>query len=117
MSIIKCYNAGLMVGSGACSIANDKIKIKLNNHGEYQYFTDNEEELLKAANVCCMSNECDSPYSISEELFSHQVEIKRDKNIGYYHKLYAGYVDEGDYRKNGSSGGMTSWILVELLNR
>ena len=37
------------------------------------------------------------------------------KRIGYYLKVYAGFVIENDFRKNGSSGGLTSWLLAELL--
>ncbi|MDX1834872.1 coenzyme F420 hydrogenase/dehydrogenase beta subunit N-terminal domain-containing protein [Escherichia coli] len=38
-----------------------------------------------------------------------------NEKIGYYHGLFAGYANEGTYRDNGSSGGLTTWLLVELL--
>lgn len=38
-----------------------------------------------------------------------------DHRIGYYRALYAAHVAEGDYRVQGSSGGMASWMLAELM--
>ncbi|NLA43241.1 coenzyme F420 hydrogenase, partial [Candidatus Saccharibacteria bacterium] len=43
--------------------------------------------------------------------------IKHDNVIGHYLDLYAGYVAEGEYRKNGSSGGFGTWIAVQLLEK
>ncbi|TIL40273.1 MAG: coenzyme F420 hydrogenase, partial [Mesorhizobium sp.] len=38
-------------------------------------------------------------------------------NIGYFHKVYAGHVIEGDFRDRGSSGGFGSWITSELIKK
>jgi coenzyme F420-reducing hydrogenase beta subunit len=35
--------------------------------------------------------------------------------LGRYRGLYAGHASEGEYRMNGSSGGMGTWLLTELL--
>ena len=39
----------------------------------------------------------------------------RDTAVGRYEAAYVGAVAEGDFRAHGSSGGMVSWVLVELL--
>ena len=43
--------------------------------------------------------------------------LRQQINIGYYHSVYAGHVQEGDFRKRASSGGFTKWLLIELLKR
>src|SRR5687768_4915947 len=40
-----------------------------------------------------------------------------DARIGYHAAIYAGFVQEDDYRAKGTSGGMGTWIGVELLKR
>jgi coenzyme F420-reducing hydrogenase beta subunit len=39
----------------------------------------------------------------------------RNHQIGLFEASYVGSVSEGDYRTNGSSGGMVSWVAAELL--
>jgi coenzyme F420-reducing hydrogenase beta subunit len=39
----------------------------------------------------------------------------RDGRVGRFEAAYVGYVAEDDFRARGSSGGMVSWVLAELL--
>ena len=41
----------------------------------------------------------------------------RDPAIGRFEAAYVGHADEGDFRMNGSSGGLVSWVAAELLRR
>jgi len=41
----------------------------------------------------------------------------RDERVGHYLGLYAGHLAENADRERGSSGGLTSWVLRELLRR
>lgn len=41
----------------------------------------------------------------------------RDGAAGRFRAAYVGAVAEGDYRARGSSGGVASWVLAELLRR
>jgi coenzyme F420-reducing hydrogenase beta subunit len=41
----------------------------------------------------------------------------KDGKLGYYLSAYAGYVRDGQFRTQGSSGGLVSWIACELLQR
>ena len=110
---------GYDFGTGSWAVVNNKIKMKLNNIGEYHPYVDFNEnfstdEINKLKNVCLslsLKNEDD----ISRELFSNISGIKYDKRLGYYLGLYIGHVDEGSFRSNGSSGGFGTWILSELL--
>ncbi|MDB5613222.1 MAG: coenzyme hydrogenase [Devosia sp.] len=40
-----------------------------------------------------------------------------DDRLGWFEAAYVGAVSEGEYRSNGSSGGMVSWVAAELLRR
>jgi coenzyme F420-reducing hydrogenase beta subunit len=40
-----------------------------------------------------------------------------DKHIGRFEAAYVGHVEEQDFRADGSSGGMVSWVAAELLKR
>lgn len=107
-------------GTGVWPIINSNVQMKLNDKGEFinrftkdiDQFTDEELSLLQNTNsVFCNRNED----KISESLFSDIPDINYSNKIGYYLKLYAGHVCEGDYRKNASSGGFGTWIFKELL--
>ncbi len=36
-------------------------------------------------------------------------------DIGWYRAILAGHANEGDFRRHGSSGGLTNWLAAELL--
>jgi len=65
-----------------------------------------EEYLVSAFSVSCMSNVSDDDATIVHQLYSHVEGIKYNSAIGHYKDLYIGYVAEGGYRVNGSSGGI-----------
>jgi len=115
MSIFEVNKGGYAVGSGAYSVFNKNIKTELNDHGEYHYVFKKSNDLEVASCVCAMTNSRDNETTVAEELYGAVDGIKHNPTIGYYSELYAGYVEEGDYRLNGSSGGLTTWILIELL--
>jgi coenzyme F420 hydrogenase subunit beta len=111
---------GYGVKSGVYSLIDPRIEMKIDERGEYQpVFSGLEtevtyENLLK---VDMMSDYSPDEDQIAQQLFSRVKGIKRDPIIGYYSGLFIGHVAENDFRKNGSSGGITSWILVELLKQ
>ncbi|WP_079525409.1 Coenzyme F420 hydrogenase/dehydrogenase, beta subunit C-terminal domain [Solibacillus isronensis] len=108
-------------GTGACAVLNKKIKMELNEYGEYKpnfkhALTDDSEE-LPLQMVCPNSDTSPNEDEISKTLYAKVPGIEYDKRIGYYKELYAGHVVEGDYRKNASSGGFGTWIFKELFDR
>jgi coenzyme F420-reducing hydrogenase beta subunit len=42
---------------------------------------------------------------------------RHDAALGRFQTAYVGYVAEEDFRRQGSSGGMVSWVATELLRR
>lgn len=110
---------GYCVGCGACAAVKDSpVEIKLNQHAMYEA-TLKEGQTVKGhallAKVCPFSDQSQNEYVIGKELYGKQA-VKNDK-LGYHLATYAGYVVEGGYREKGSSGGMGSWILTELLRK
>lgn len=75
-------------------------------------------EWLKASNVpfartCPFSPEAADEDAIAAELFPSCP--RSDAMIGRYAEAYVGHVAEGDFRMEGSSGGMANWMAAELL--
>lgn len=76
--------------------------------------TSRPDTLQVQAEICPMSGAGLNETDIAAELYpSTQV----DPSVGRYRRNMVGHVKEGDFRARGSSGGMLSWLLVEMLER
>src|SRR5690625_2807090 len=92
--------------SGSAAVVDDNIKMQLNEYGNYEETvllneSDELDPIVKyvSPNLNEEVNETD----IAKKLYNNIDDINYDKRIGYYTSLYAGYVNEGDYRENASS--------------
>ncbi len=108
------------IGCGICaSLPNSPLSMKMNEDGRYKPVIDKnlKEEGLKInpLTVCPFSKNNNKETEIGEKIFGRENRIRFNEYLGYYIKSYAGYVSEGSYRKNGSSGGMGNWIASQLL--
>lgn len=106
--------------SGSCAVVDSNIVMELNEFGIYEekVLADVDYELNPLVlDVSPNLNGKISESEIAKKLYAQIEGINFDKRIGYYKSLYAGHVAEGDYRKNGSSGGMGTWIFKELFER
>lgn len=111
-------------GTGIWSVLNPKIKNVLNKYGEYESFIKSEdfdsfseEEIKALESVTIGWDNVKSIDDISESLYSQIKGIKKNKSLGYYLNIFAGYVCEENYREQATSGGFGTWILQELLNQ
>lgn len=115
-TIEQVVNGGYCVGCGACADAV-KGRMVVNRFGEYVP-DQNAKELQSselARKICPSLNpEADEDFLASR--FVH-ASGEKDESIGFYHSIFAGYVREGSFRANGTSGGMGTWIGVELLRQ
>ena len=112
---------GLCIGCGVCSLVNNSpMKIKLDQSGCF-IAEANEKNIDANLNdslmaVCPFSGASKNEDELSSEVFiDHR--IKKSDKIGSYISTYAGFVKEGSFRQNGSSGGMGKWILYELIDK
>lgn len=103
------------INSGTYFVKGADFKMVLNEYGEYSPVIVGGSADVNFLDA--MANEEYDESVISAELYSKIPDIKHHSVIGYYKDLYAGFVAEGDYRKNASSGGMGTWIFKELFER
>ncbi len=114
-------NGGFCVGCGACAgINNSPAKMHLNQYGQFQAYIDetliNQDSATHSLvkSVCPFSDEGLNEDQIAQELFGRHCEYHN--KIGYHLATYAGFVSERDFRKRGSSGGLGTWIVSNLLS-
>ena len=116
--LTQIVDGGYCIGCGGCAhMASDTIKMQFDRYGMLQPEISAELDEGKAGgilNVCPFSDDGSNEDELALTLFP---EIKQDARIGRYRGLYAGYVQEGEFREKGSSGGVVSWVLAELLKK
>ena len=64
--------------------------------------------------ICPFSDAAPNEDYYSEELWP---ELPRNDGIGRYRSVWAGHVTEDTFRKEGSSGGVTTWLLAEAMRK
>lgn len=111
-------------GTGAWSVINPNIATEMNEYGEYvpvikdiKNFHISDEDFETIKKITLLSDNSYNETDVANSLFSDIKGIKYDKRVGYYLNRYAGYVKEGNFRSNGSSGGFATWIFKELLEK
>jgi coenzyme F420 hydrogenase subunit beta len=115
---LRIAESGCCVGCGVCAAMQpDAIEMHLVGSGMYQPIVIDESRLCDVApallDVCPFSDHgCDESSLAAEEFGLCEF----DERLGTYRKLFIGYAAEGQYRESGSSGGIATWILAELLN-
>ncbi|UCS93981.1 Coenzyme F420 hydrogenase/dehydrogenase, beta subunit C-terminal domain [Echinicola marina] len=113
MDIKNVIEGDYCVGCGACAYKSGG-SMRLNKYGEY--FPDLADDSFNDKNldkICPFLKP-----ELNEDVLANQFLDGRDgylKGLGFYNALFAGYVNEGNYRSNGTSGGMGTWIGAELL--
>lgn len=108
---------GYCIGCGACaSLPNSPSRMMVDENLEYKAFlteaTPAESEIAGILAVCPFSNRSKNEDVLAKDLFAGAA---HNESVGYYRDVYAGFVSEGEYREGGSSGGMGTWIVTELL--
>ena len=106
--------------SGVTAIVEKHIHLQLNEYGLYEEVINPStiQELDPLVEYVSPSFNTEINESIvARKLYGNILGIQHDERIGYYLSLYAGHVTEGDYREQGSSGGMGTWIFKELFTQ
>jgi len=113
-------NGGYCIGCAACTaVESSPFQIKLQENGMYTAKLNDlnatDESIQQGMSVCPFSGLGKNETEIGNTLYSDA--SANDEYLGFYESNYAGYVSEGEFRKDGSSGGMATWILTELFNK
>lgn len=108
---------GYCIGCGVCAALPDSpIKIVWDEHGRYvAELADNGPSGpdYPVLSVCPFADGAPNEDALATELFPN---IDRHPHLGHVLSTYAGYVVDGSWRSQGSSGGMVSWVLCRLLD-
>jgi len=108
--------SGCCIGCGTCAAFDSNIRLQLDAFGRYVATRQSESspDNPTAARVCPFADGIPNEDELAREVFGQAGAF--DPHIGYHVANYAGWVVESDFRTKGSSGGLVSWLLVELLN-
>jgi len=117
-SIEKVIENGICVGCGGCGTATKgRIPIRLSTRGIYQADISNATDADKeiASRVCPFTDESKDEDQIAAEVFD--AKLQYDPRLGRYLNMYAGRVTDDKLIPGSSSGGITSWLVCQLLER
>ncbi len=110
---------GYCVGCGACASRPEAgFQMQFDDFGRLQARPVGDPDPTAAeaaAAVCPFADGVPNEDALNQAFFGP--DLRAHDQIGRYLKTYAGYVAEDDFRARGSSGGMGTWILIELLKR
>lgn len=106
---------GACVGCGACSvITNRQIPMAVDPYGAWQADPTVALPLAQelGSRVCPFADESPNETEISSEGYGH---LPLDPRVGRYLDAFAAQVNDDEYLAGSSSGGLTSWMLKQLL--
>jgi coenzyme F420-reducing hydrogenase beta subunit len=106
--------SGLCVGCGACVGLHPDLRLRLDRYGQFRPDGPGAQNAA-ADRVCPFSPSASNEDQIGAERFPDAPHV--DARIGRFEAAYFGHSIEGNFRKDGSSGGLTSWMACELLRR
>jgi coenzyme F420-reducing hydrogenase beta subunit len=107
--------AGLCIGCGSCVAQAPAAHVELDRFGNYRPAGDRRwlsSRSAALARTCPFSPAAPNEDELAAELFPG---ARAHPLLGRYESAYVGYVEEESFRDDGSSGGLSSWVLAELL--
>lgn len=110
--------SGLCIGCGSCAASSAKARMELDGFG---HFKPNapviwmEQRSEQFAQICPFSPAARDENQLAAALFPAAAHV--NAKVGRFENAYVGAVAEGEFRARGSSGGMVSWVLEELLRQ
>src|SRR5690606_15691902 len=111
---------GYCIGCGACAVPEKSpFQIFMDDYGQYQSALKDSNLIATTKDnyekLCPFGAGAPNEDDIAKQHFSETCEYNRQ--VGYFNGVFVGHVIEGDFRSRGSSGGMGTWILSELLSK
>lgn len=113
--LLTVVSGGFCVGCGACAaVEPGRYRMSENREGELVAEPAGVGDDTRFAEVCPFADEGPNEDELADELFGGVPGVAREVT-GQTLACYAGHVAESSYRRDGSSGGLASWVLCELL--
>lgn len=116
--IDRVVRGGYCIGCGACAATPESgLRIALDTDGKLQAGATGKfaESKISPCSVCPFSGEGDNEDALGKQLFGEECEYT--DCLGYHRGLFGGYVTDEAERIHSASGGITTWLLTELLRR
>jgi coenzyme F420-reducing hydrogenase beta subunit len=112
--------SGLCIGCGSCvaqsGVATTQMKFdeygQLKPEGDNVWFNQPSEAFTQ---TCPFSPAAKNEDQLATCLFP--ASQKKDEALGRFETAYVGHVAEEDFRLQGSSGGLVTWVATELLRK
>jgi coenzyme F420-reducing hydrogenase beta subunit len=112
--------SGLCIGCGSCvaqsGLSDTKVRFDayglLKPIGPGRWYNQPSEKFTRTCPF--------SPASTNEDLLGvtlYPFAEQGSSTLGRYQSAYVGHVSEEDFRMQGSSGGLVSWVALELLRK
>ena len=108
--------SGLCIGCGSCAAAHPAASMGWDRHGFLK--PAGPTEWYEAASEQLAQRCPFVPGALDEDRIAGERFPKapaQDSLIGRFEAAYVGHVAEEDFRRRGSSGGLTNWVAAELL--
>ncbi|MGQ7262231.1 Coenzyme F420 hydrogenase/dehydrogenase, beta subunit C-terminal domain [Vreelandella sp. V005] len=104
---------------GCAVLEQSPFKINMDEYGQYKARLSKPTGSLEAEvnyeKLCPFGDGSPNETELAKERFESV--CNNNIEVGYYNGVFAGHVSEGSFRKLGSSGGMCTWMLNELLEQ
>lgn len=113
--LARVIDGGYCIGCGLCVALDDRITMQMTETGQWSAScgTSLRGHESVASDVCPFADGNPNEDELSAVLFP--VTAQAHPATGRYLANYAGHVTQGGFREKGSSGGMATWILCQLL--
>jgi coenzyme F420 hydrogenase subunit beta len=116
-NLAKVVDGGYCVGCGACAAFDPGITMNFNDMQWLQAELPKDREAAPAATaVCPFADGTPDEDSLAKELF-REPEIIEDPRIGRHLATFGGWVEDEAIRAASSSGGIGTWLQLELLDK
>lgn len=106
--------SGLCIGCGACAASGEQMR-----WNGYQQLEPGGDPAWRRAPDPVLARTCPfSPVATDETTIAtarFPDAPHSDSGLGRFEAAYLGHVAEGEYRAQGSSGGLVTWVAAELL--
>lgn len=106
---------GMCVGCGACAVrTSGAIPVTIGRYGVYRASLDGADAsaVAAASRVCPFSDDSKNEDALGEARFADH---PHDARVGHYHSVFAGRLTDENRLLGSSSGGLTSFLLGELV--
>lgn len=89
--------------------------MELNDHQKLVAAPQSENLPSAASRACPFTSQGLNESQIAQQRYGEN--CRWHGLLGYYQSCFVGHVQEADFRDKGSSGGLVTWILAELLKK